>query len=136
MSSTVVREASATERAVIPPADRFMRRLLRVSSTDKRVVGSAHRAFRVAILVSAVRCLITYLAIPILIPIAAVAGLVAAPLSIALCLFAFVNGVISVRRFWIANHRYRWMYTNFMAVVFAVLAVTLVIDIGGLVAGA
>ena len=132
MSATQVREVDAREEATIPPADRVMRRLLRVSTTDRRAVGSAHRAFRVSIVVSAVRCLITYLAVPILIPIAAVAGLVATPISIALCAFAIVNGVISVRRFWVADHPRRWMYTGFMAVVFAVLVVALVTDIGRL----
>lgn len=116
----------------IPPADRFMRGLLRVADTDTRQADGAHRAFRTSILVSAVRCTISYLLVPILIPLTAVAGLVAAPISLALSLFAIVNGVISVRRFWVSNHRRRWMYTWFMAVVFVVLAVAMVIDVGRL----
>ncbi|MFT4134901.1 hypothetical protein [Microbacterium sp.] len=136
MPQTAVRETVRSESPTTPPADRLMRRLLRVQATDRRAASSAHRAFRVSIVVSAVRCLITYLAVPILIPFTAIAGLVATPLSIALCCFAFVNGVIGVRRFWIADHRHRWMYTWFMAVVFAVLTVALVMDISRLVTGA
>ncbi|MFT3796854.1 hypothetical protein [Microbacterium sp.] len=126
-------DAGIRPEPTIPRADRFMRALLRVPATDKRAARGAERAFRTAIIVSGIRCLITYLAVPILIPVAAVAGMIATPLSIALCLFAAVNGVIGVRRFWISNHRYRWMYTGFMAVVFVVLAVALVMDIGRLV---
>ena len=80
-------------------------------------------------LVSAVRCLITYLAIPILIPLLSLAGWVAAPIGFALCVVAVVNGVISIRRFWVADHPRRWMYTGFMAIVFAVLAVAMVAEL-------
>lgn len=136
MSSTQVQEAPSPRLRELTPADRFMRRLLRVTEVDKKAAGSAHRAFRTSILISAVRCIVSYVAVPILIPIAAVSGVVAAPISIALSLFAIVNGVISVRRFWIANHRRRWMYTWFMVFVFAVLLVALVFDVNRVVVGA
>lgn len=132
MPSTEANDREVTVAATATAADRFMRRLLRVSSPDKRSVRGAQRAFRVSLVITAIRCLITYLAVPILIPISAIAGLLAAPISISLCLFAFVSGVISVRRFWAANHRNRWMYTGFMAVVFAVLTVALMGDVGRL----
>ncbi|GAA1629083.1 hypothetical protein [Leucobacter chromiireducens] len=112
-------------------ADRFMRRLLRVSEIKKTpfIDRDAHRNFRVAIIISGVRCLITYLLIPILVPIVGVAGVLAAPVGIVLCAIAVVNGVISVRRFWVSDHRGKWMYTWFMVFVFAVLAIALVSDI-------
>lgn len=112
-------------------ADRFMRRLLRVSEVKKTpfIDRDAHRNFRVAIIISGVRCLITYLLIPILVPIVGVAGVLAAPVGIVLCAIAVVNGVISVRRFWVSDHRGKWMYTWFMVFVFAVLAIALVSDI-------
>lgn len=110
-------------------ADRLMRRLLRVDGLDRSAGAGAHRAFRISVVVSAVRCLITYLAIPILIPLLSLAGWVAAPIGLALCVIAVVNGVISVRRFWVADHPRRWMYTGFMAVVFAILAVAMVAEV-------
>lgn len=115
-------------------ADRFMRALLRVGPTDRRVVGDAHRAFRTSVVVSAIRCLITYLLIPVLVPLLSFAGVVAAPVGIALCVVAVVNGVVSVRRFFVSDHRARWTYTWFMVVVFAVLAVAMYADISRLVA--
>lgn len=136
MTQATVQDAPTRPAVAATPADRFMRRLLRVTTTDRKAAGGAHRAFRTSILVSAIRCIVSYVAVPILIPITAVSGAVAAPISIALSLFAIVNGVVSVRRFWIANHRHRWMYTWFMVVVFAVLAVALWFDIGRLVTGA
>lgn len=117
-------------------ADRFMRRLLRVPEGipgGSGLVGDAHRAFRTSLIISGVRCLITYLLIPVLVPLLSFAGVFAAPIGIALCAVAVVNGVISLRRFWVSNHRSRWMYTWFMVVVFLVLGVALYSDISRLV---
>ena len=79
--------------------------------------------------VSAVRCLITYLAIPILVPLLSLSGWVAAPVGIALCVIAVVNGVVSVRRFWASDHARRWTYTAFMGVVFVILGVAMVSEL-------
>ena len=114
-------------------ADRFMRRLLRVATTDRRVLGDAHRAFRTSLVISAVRCLVTYLVVPVAVPVLSFAGVLAAPIGIALCVFAVVNGVISVRRFWTSDHRMKWLYTWFMAFVFVVLGIALYADIARLV---
>lgn len=103
-----------------------MRRVLRVGGLDRAASAGAHRAFRTSVLVSAVRCLITYLAIPILVPLLSLSGWVAAPIGIVLCVIAVVNGVVSVRRFWVADHPRRWVYTGFMGVVFVILAVAMV----------
>lgn len=108
------------------PADRAMRRLLRVAEHDSAAGAGAHRAFRVSVLVSAVRCLIMYIVIPVLVPLLSLAGWVAAPVGVALCVVAVVNGVVSLRRFWASDHPRRWMYTWFMGVVFVILAVAMV----------
>lgn len=117
-------------------ADRFMRRLLRVKATDAKAVRDAHKAFRYSVVISGIRCLISYVLIPILVPLLSFAGVLAAPIGITLCAIAVVNGIVSVRRFWISDHRSRWMYTWFMAVVFVILAVALYADISRLVTGA
>lgn len=120
------------------PADRFMRRMLWIPETEPvrsdQTDREAHRSFRTSLIVSGVRCLITYLLVPILVPIVSFAGVLAAPVGIVLCVVAAVNGVVSLRKFWTSNHRTRWMYTAFIAVVFVVLAVALATDIARLVA--
>lgn len=139
MTAAPVRETSTTivdERVSAP--DRFMRRLLRVSEIDASTTTErdAHRGFRTSMIVSGVRCLITYLLVPILVPLIGFAGIVAAPIGIALCVIAAVNGIYSVRRFWVSNHRARWMYTGFIAFIFVVLAIAMATDISRIVAGA
>ena len=42
-------------------------------------------------------------------------------------------GVSGVRRFWIADHRSRWAYTSFIAVVVALLSVGIIFDLASLV---
>lgn len=133
---TVNTTTGTTDGVAVPErsaADRFMRRLLHVHGKDTKVLKDAHKAFRVSVVISGIRCLITYLLIPVLVPLLSFAGVVAAPVGIALCVVAVVNGIVSVRRFWISDHRSRWMYTWFMALVFVVLAIALYADISRLV---
>lgn len=131
--------AAQTQRGQdVSAADRFMLRLLRIKQVDPidiEGVKKAHRAFRWAIVFSAIRCTITYLVIPILIPIISVAGAVATPVSIGLCVAAGINGVIGVRRFWKTDHVGKWKYTWFMAFVFLILIGTLVFEFTRLVTG-
>ena len=123
--------ASATYRSE-RAADRWMRRLLRVERRDLGSAAGAHQAFRVSVVISALRCLITYVLVPVLVPILSLGGWVAAPIGLALCAVAAANGVVSLRRFWRADHAHRWTYTIFIAVVFLILAVATVTELGRL----
>lgn len=117
-----------------PAADRAMRLLLRVrGDADPDAILGAQRAMTNSILVSAVRCTITYLLVPVLTPIVGVLDLVAAPLSLVLCGLAFVMSTRSLRRFWRADHAKRWHYTALVAVVWAFLAVAVVRDVAQIV---
>jgi O-antigen/teichoic acid export membrane protein len=112
------------------PADRFMRRLLRVGDVvDKNAILGARRNTTAAIVVSGIRCIITYLLIPILAPIVGLSGAASAPLTIALSVLAIYMGISGVRRFWIADHRARWAYTTFIGVVVVLLLIGIVVDV-------
>ena len=107
-----------------------MRRLLRVEGDpEPGAILGAQRAMTNSILVSAVRCTITYLLVPILTPIVGVLDLVDAPLSLALCGLAFVMSSRSLRRFWRADHSKRWHYTGLVVVVWCFLAVAVIRDV-------
>lgn len=134
---TAVSTAQATSATPAKPlsrADRFMYRMLRIrpeqiDKIDMEAIAGAHRAFRWAIVVSAVRCTISYVIIPILIPVLSVMGSLAAPITIALCVVALVNGWLGVRRFWVTDHRGKWGYTWFMALIYVISIVTIVHEI-------
>lgn len=110
-------------------ADRGMRRVLGVRAVDLRSGEGAHRTFRISVVISALRCIITYVAVPVVVPLLSLSGWVAAPVGLALCLVAAANGVISLRRFWRADHPQRWTYTVFITIVFAILTVATVTEL-------
>ena len=107
-----------------------MRGLLRVGDiVDEHAVFGARRSTTTAIVLSGIRCTITYLLVPILAPFVTVLGTLGAPISIALSSAAIVMGIAGVRRFWIANHRARWSYTTFIGVILVMLCVGIFIDV-------
>jgi hypothetical protein len=113
-----------------------MRRLLRVGDlVDKNAILGARRNTTAAIVVSGIRCIITYLLIPILAPVVGLTEAASAPFTITLSVVAIVMGVSGVRRFWIADHRARWAYTIFIAVIVLLLAIGIVIDLASIFSG-
>lgn len=106
-------------------ADELARRLLRI---DTEVPG-ALVPMRGSLLLSAVRCVLTYVVIPVLVPVVGWLAPLAAPLSLALTLVAGAMAITSLRRVWAADWEHRWAYTAFAAVVLLALAGLLVIDV-------
>ena len=76
-----------------------------------------------------VRCLLTYIVLPFVAPLIGV-GLGVAPLiGIPVGLVAIVANIASVRRFWRADHRYRWHYTALATVIIMFLTWLIVADV-------
>jgi len=104
-----------------------MRRLLRVPegppSADD---ASAHRIFSASILISALRCLLSYVVFPILLPLTGYAPGVGPAIGLPIGIVALVFDVRGIRRFWLADHRLRWQITAIYSAVI-VLVLTLVI---------
>jgi len=123
---------------VRPPADRFMCRLLGLSAeapagrptVEKQ--AEVHRAFSQSILVSAVRCVLTYLVLPFLAPAIGFAKGVGPWIGLPLGLVAIAFNIKSMRRFWAANHKYRWAYTFVGGSVIALLLVLMAGDLAEL----
>jgi hypothetical protein len=110
-----------------PAADRTMRRLLRVS--DRRPAASedsAHRIFSVSILLSALRCLLSYIVLPVLAPLLGATTSVGPAIGIPLAIVALIFDVRGIRRFWLADHRWRWPMTGVYLVVMAFVIALLV----------
>jgi hypothetical protein len=105
-----------------------MRRLLRIPegppSADD---ASAHRIFSASILISALRCLLSYVVFPVLTPLLGAAANVGPDIGLPIGIVALVFDVRGIRRFWLANHRWRWPITALYSAVI-VLVMTLVIS--------
>ena len=122
----VVAEVAAPERErPRSRADELARRLLRI---DTEVPG-ALVPMKGSLLLSAVRCIITYVLIPLLVPLFGWLTPLAAPISFVLTIIAGAMAITSLRRVWAAEWSHRWAYTAFAIVVLLALAGLLVVDV-------
>ena len=111
--------------------DLFMRRLLRLpTGADDGL--TAERVFGTSILISTVRCLLTYVLLPLLKPVIDLSGGVGPVLGLVIRALSATAIVFSMRRFWAANHRWRWAYTVVGGGILVLLAVQAVGDVAAL----
>jgi hypothetical protein len=68
------------------------------------------------------------------VPIIGIAGDIAPVIGIVLGVVAIVANVASIRRFWRADHRYRWHYTALATVIIAAMVWLIVIDLSTVLA--
>jgi hypothetical protein len=116
-----------TERT---PADLFMRRLLRLPlQAPPGSAQGARKAFQTSLLVATVRCLLMYVAFPFVLPALGLAKGVGPAIGLAINVVAMVCIVLSMRRFFRADHPKRWSYTALGATVLLFLVVLAVQDL-------
>lgn len=124
--------AQTRERAPQSAADAFMVRLLRVPAEPAGTDAEAQSAFQQSIVISSIRCLLTYIVFPFVAPAVGAFSSVGPIIGIALSAVAVVSITISVRRFWRVRHGKRWHYTvlaSLMLVFIAVLVTQDVLDL-------
>jgi hypothetical protein len=85
--------------------------------------------FSVSMLISAARCLLSYVVFPIVTPALGLATGVGPAIGIPIAVLALVFDVIGIRRFWIADHQWRWLMTGIYVAVMTLVSVLLVLDI-------
>lgn len=107
-----------------------MRRLLRVPDVrpTKQANAAAQRLFSTSILLSATRCLLGYVIFPIVGPALGAATGLTPIIGIPLGLLALVFDVKGVRRFFVAEHRWRWPISVLYLAVMVLVAILLVRD--------
>jgi hypothetical protein len=116
-----------------PAADRFMRRLLFIPDQPRRVrERDVQRLFSTSIMISAIRCVLSYIVFPILAPTLGAITRVGAFIGIPVGIVALVFDIRAVRRFWLANHKYRWPFTAVYAVVIVMVMALFARDISHL----
>ena len=93
----------------------------------------AARIFSFSILVSAVRCLLTYIVFPWILPLLGVAGGVGPVIGIAVGVVAIAFNVFSIRRFRASTHPWRYPVMALNGAVIALLVVLVALDVSELV---
>lgn len=109
-----------------------MRRLLRLPAGGDPG-RAAEKAFGTSILISTVRCLLTYVLLPLLKPVIDLSGGVGPALGLVIGAVSATAIIFSMRRFWRADHRWRWAYTVLGGGILVLLAVQAVGDIAALI---
>ena len=128
MSATTVHvETSHPERS---DADRKMRRILGLSvDGPKQSIFGAQQAFSRSIWISATRCLITYIALPLLRPVLGITGTLGPLLGLIVGAVSMVAIFFALRRFFAADHKFRWRYAAIASAVLVLLTVQAVLDV-------
>lgn len=117
-----------------PRQDVLVRRLLQIpDDTTAAAKAKAEGTFTASLLVSAVRCLLTYLVLPFLGPAVGVAAGVGPWIGLPLSVVGIAANVMSIRRFWVADHPWRRPYTVIALCVIGLLAVLAAGDVAELV---
>lgn len=115
------------------PADRFMRRLLRLPVDGPRAgADEARKAFQTSIAVATVRCMLMYVVFPFVLPIIGVASGVGPYIGLPISIIAITAITMSIRRFWRADHSKRWHYTVLGSVVIAFMTYLIIKDLAAL----
>lgn len=111
-------------------ADIFMRHLLRVPDEHSRAAGrSAERLFSFSMVLSGLRCLLSYVVFPFVLPAIGAAAAVGPAIGIPVGVVALVFDAMGIRRFWVADHRYRWQMTAIYIAVMCLVTYLVVLDL-------
>lgn len=111
-------------------ADMVVRRLLRIRDRPTGVSeSSAYSAFQRSMLISAIRCTLTYVIFPFVLPAAGFATGVGPWLGLSIGVVAITCDVFTIRRFFTVDHRWRWQFSAIAGTVICLLLVLMVQDI-------
>jgi len=93
-------------------SEALARRILVIPDDAQRLSSAqAQRAFSLAMVLSGLRCLLTYVVLPVLLPLAGAAAGVEPVVGVPIAALALVFDVRGIRRVWLANGRHRWSMT-------------------------
>lgn len=93
---------------------------------------AASRAFSTSILISATRCLLTYVVFPFVLPLVGASGTVGPGIGLVVGAVALVSNAVSIRRFWRADHRWKWPITVLNLSVIGLVTVLVARDVADL----
>lgn len=113
----------------LAPADAFMLRLLRLPTSQEGTSQDAQSSFQKSILISALRCLITYIFLPFIAPTIGFVSGIGPVVGVIVALAAMVSITFSMRRFFSSRHPHRWTYTALGGTMFVFLVYLLARDL-------
>ena len=114
--------------------DLLVRRILRIRDRRADVTDAqAYGAFQRSMAISAIRCTLTYVVFPFVLPAVGFATGVGPVIGLIIGSIAIVCDVFAIRRFFAVDHKYRWHFGAIGVAIIALLTVLMVQDISHIV---
>lgn len=94
---------------------------------------AAQRGFSRSVVISGIRCTLTYIILPFIAPFIGLAPNVGPVIGLVVGTVAIAANLFSIRRFWRADHRWKIQATVLHCAVLLLLTILMVLDIGDLI---
>ena len=98
-------------------------------TTPAPQVDQATRVFSRSILISAIRCTLSYVVLPWILPAVGIAAGVGPWIGVVISPVAIGFNIASIRRFWLADHKWKWPITVLNLSVIVLLVILFVDDL-------
>jgi len=98
------------------------------SGVDDAPADGAERVFSKSVLISGIRCTLTYVIFPFGAPLIGVTADVGAVIGVTIGVVAIVFNLMSIRRFFVADHKYKWWASAMNVAVIVLLVILFVVD--------
>lgn len=108
-------------------------RLIERTAGDVAAEEDAQRTFSTSIVISGVRCLLTYVIFPFVAPIVGIASGVGSTIGVVASIIGIVANVWSIHRFHASHHPWRWAITAINVAIIGLLSALLIIDLANLI---
>ena len=100
-------------------------------ATDTNTSSTAdqpERLFSQSILISGIRCTLTYVIFPFIFPILGITSGIGSTIGLVIGTIAIVANVFSIRRFHKADHKYKWPVSVLNASIIVLLVILVALD--------
>ena len=88
----------------------------------------AERVFSKSVIISGIRCVLTYVIFPFVAPLVGITASTGAVVGVIIGVVAIVFNVLSIRRFFAADHPYKWWASALNAAVIVLLIALFFVD--------
>lgn len=96
---------------------------------EPRAEAEVHNLFSSSMVLSGLRCVLSYIVLPVLAPWIGAVPLVGPAIGLPIGIVALIFDVRAIRRFFVADHRWRWVAAALYLVIMVMVSYLVVRDI-------
>ena len=102
------------------------------TDTNAQVEEQPEKLFSQSILISGIRCLLTYVVFPFVFPVLGITSGIGSGIGLVIGTIAILANIFSIRRFWKADHKYKWPVSALNVGIIILLVILIVLDANNL----